>query len=437
MIFSLDVRRARKGDCLLLHYGKKTDPGLIMIDGGPSSVYAPHLKPRLKEIRTARGLQDDESLTVDLLMISHVDDDHIRGILDLTKEEIEALDAQEPLMLNVLDFWHNTFSEIIDHTPDELLATFTAQFGQAAVRGGAMSDEAIEAVEVESKAHPEIVQSGLAVIASIAQGFRLRQDARKLGYEPNVEFAGKLVMAKTGGDPIDFGKGLTLTVIGPMKPELIELHDDHIKWLEDLEAEGKSPPAALAAYVDESVPNLASIVVLAEVNNKRILLTGDARGDKILEGLELVGLVNAGGKLKVDVMKVPHHGSDNNLDDDFFERVTAKHYVFSGNGEHGNPERASLEMLFRARGSDPFVIHLTYPLDEMDVERKKNWEKERNKEKVKKLTKPTTKVRPVWSKKKHGLVAFFDDTPLANGQELKIVDEDAIHMIDLLDPVDA
>ena len=192
MIFSLDVRRARKGDCLLLHYGKKTDPGLIMIDGGPSSVYAPHLKPRIKEIRDARGLQDDEPLTVDLLMISHVDDDHIRGILDLTKEEIEALDDQEPLMLNVLDFWHNSFNEIIDHTPDELLATFTKQFGQAAVNGGGMSDQAMKAVEVESKEHPETVQSGLAVIASIAQGFRLRQDAKKLGYEPNAEFGGKL-----------------------------------------------------------------------------------------------------------------------------------------------------------------------------------------------------------------------------------------------------
>ena len=35
MIFSLEVRRARKGDCLLLHFGSNDDPGLIMIDGGP------------------------------------------------------------------------------------------------------------------------------------------------------------------------------------------------------------------------------------------------------------------------------------------------------------------------------------------------------------------------------------------------------------------
>ena len=47
MIFSLDVRRARKGDCLMVHYGSKDDPGLALIDGGPAQVYKPHLKPRL------------------------------------------------------------------------------------------------------------------------------------------------------------------------------------------------------------------------------------------------------------------------------------------------------------------------------------------------------------------------------------------------------
>lgn len=36
MLFSLDVLRARKGDCLMLHYGPEDDPRLILIDGGPS-----------------------------------------------------------------------------------------------------------------------------------------------------------------------------------------------------------------------------------------------------------------------------------------------------------------------------------------------------------------------------------------------------------------
>jgi hypothetical protein len=435
MIFSLDVRRARKGDCLLLHFGTRNDPGLVMIDGGPKSVFAPHLKPRIDEIRRARQLAQQDSLPVDLLMVSHVDDDHIQGILDLTREEIEAMDANRPQLLRVLDFWHNSFDAVIGHTPEELTAAFTQHFGPAAARGAGLPDDATRAVEEESDEDPEVVRSALEVLASIAQGFQLRQDADKLGYPLNADFGGGLILARQDGEAIGFGGRLALTVVGPMQPELVKLHEKHIAWLEELRDKGLSPESALAAYVDKSVPNLSSIVVLAEAGGKRMLLTGDARGDKVLEGLERVGLLQPGEAMEIDVLKVPHHGSANNLDIDFFERIRARHYVFSGNGEHGNPERESLEMLFEARGSDPLVVHLTYPIDEIDVERKKDWEKEQKKEKAKKVNKPATKVRPNWSRKKHSLAAFFEGVELAAGQEIRVAHATKPHVIDLLDRV--
>jgi beta-lactamase superfamily II metal-dependent hydrolase len=387
MIFSLDVRRARKGDCLLLHFGSKNEPGLVMIDGGPKSVYKPHLKPRLEQIKTARGLAKQDPLLVDLLMVSHVDDDHIQGIIDLTKEEITEKQAHRPQLLNVQNFWHNSFDEIIDHKPEELTASVQKQFGEAAVSGGSeLADNASIEVEEESSEDTEVVVSGLKVLASIQQGFRLRQDAEGLEFPRNSEFGGKLVMARENGKAIEIAQGLKFTVVGPMQPELQALHKKHIKWLEDLKRKGKSPLQALAAYVDRSVPNLSSIVVFVEVGGKRMLLTGDARGDKILKGLQLVGLLGPGKKstIEVDLLKVPHHGSARNLDDDFFERIIAKHYVFSGNGEHGNPERDALQMLLNARGDANYEIHLTYPTEEIDVERTNDWNKEQIKEKNRK-----------------------------------------------------
>ena len=82
-------------------------------------------------------------------------------------------------------------------------------------------------------------------------------------------------------------QGLTFTVVGPMVPELEALQKKHDEWLKTCRRRQEAPRSALAAYVDKSVPNLSSIVVLAKVGGKTILLTGDARGDKILEGLEL------------------------------------------------------------------------------------------------------------------------------------------------------
>jgi hypothetical protein len=443
MIFSLDVRRARKGDCLLLHYGTPNKPGLVMIDGGPRGVYGPHLKPRLKELRAARHLGDNEPLDVDLLMVSHVDDDHIQGILDLTRELLEAKRERRPQFVQVASLWHNSFDAIIDHKPDELTASMKEQFGPAAVSGGGeLSEDERGEVEndyagtdpdLSSEEESEVVAGTLKVLASIEQGYQLRVDAEALDFARNPEFDGKLIIAGNGG-AIDIGQGLTFTVAGPMKRELEDLRKKHNAWLKELKKKKKKPPEALAAYVDKSVPNLSSLVLLAKVADKSMLLTGDARGDRILQGLELVGAVKKGGKLNVDLLKVPHHGSSNNLADDFFERVVAKHYVFSGDGEHGNPERETLEMLVKARGNADYTIHLTYPIDEIDKGRKDDWKKEQNKEKTKKKKNPKQKVRADWSPAKNGLRAFFD-AHKGLEKKVRIVDAAKPHVIDLLDAV--
>lgn len=432
MIFSLDVRRARKGDCLLLHFGSKDKPGLAMIDGGPSGVYEPHLKPRLEQIRTARALRPDQPLAVDLLMISHVDDDHIRGILDLTKEMLADQASHRPLALSVIDFWHNSFDSIIGNTPDELTAAFEGHFGAASMGGGLPSDATIE---IDDDAlDQETIISSLKVLASIAQGSQLRADAKRLGFPLNLEFGGKLVIATQDTQPLEMAEGLNVTVVGPMLPELEKLHKQHETWLKNLKKEGKSPPDALAAYVDASVPNLSSLVVLAEADGRRMLLTGDARGDKILEGLELVGALKEGDTMHVEVLKVPHHGSANNLDDDFFERITADHYVFSGNGEHGNPEREALQMLLDARGDADYRIHLTYPVEEIDVARKDDWDKQRAREQKQKKKKPDQGIRSDWSAENHSLAGLLAAHPQF-AKKITCVDANAPHVIDLANPL--
>jgi len=438
MIFSLEVISALKGDCLLLHYGSADDPHLVMIDGGPRGVYTPHLRPRIMKIRKARGLGGKEPLPVDLLMVSHVDDDHIQGILDLTRELITAKKDSALQPVQVFSLWHNSFDNIIGNSPDELTAAFKSQFGAASMAGELPDDVTIDADDPDLE--EETIVSTLKVLASIEQGSQLRSDAESLaaesmGFELNPEYDGKLIIAiEENSEALDMGEGLKFTVVGPMVPELEKLHKKHEEWLIALKKKGKSPPEALAAYVDKSVPNLASIVVVAKAGDKRMLLTGDARGDKILEGLEFVGLLKKNGKMHVDLLKVPHHGSANNLDDDFFERITADHYVFSGDGEHGNPERESLQMLLDARGDADYTIHITYPIDDIDVERKKDWEKEQTKEKNKKKKNPDKKVRANWSRKKHSLSALFDDNE-DFAKKVRIVEVDEPHVVNLLEEV--
>jgi hypothetical protein len=417
MILSFDVRRARKGDCSILHFGTPDEPGLVLTDGGPSQVWKPQLKPRLAQIREARDIGDDQPLPVDLMMLSHIDDDHINGILELTGELVTAADAGEPLPLKIRQLWHNSFDDIIGDTPQELLASVTAAYGTAGL-GGELDSEGFAAATAQ-------------VLASVEQGIHLRDDARRLNLPVNKAFDGKLVRVDGKTKAVDMGKGLKMTVVGPMKQELLNLQKEHDAFLKKSQKEKKAP-ASLAAFVDDSVANLSSIVVLAEATNKRILLTGDARGDKIMEGLEILGLLPKNGHMQVDILKVPHHGSDRNMETIFFERIKANHYVFSGNGQHGNPERKTLEMLLDARGNDEFAIHLTYPVSEIDTGRKAEWNKQRDKEVAKKKKKPNTKVRETWSDKKHSLASFFTANK-AFGKKVQFVEKDKPHVIDLLD----
>lgn len=425
MRFSLDVLPAREGDCLMLHFGSESKPGLIMIDGGPPGVYRPHLKPRIERVRAARGLEDQDTLPVDAVVVSHVDDDHITGILELTKELRAQKQDQQPLLLRAGSLWHNSFDDLLDTTPQELTAA--AGFGAAALAGDAGSGGGGDFDLAK-------------VLASIPQGRALRDDAEYLKWKRNDKFKGSLILATKGTKPVKLAGGLTVTVLGPLKPELLALQKQHDEWLRAQAKKKKvSPESALAAFVDQSVTNLSSIVLLVACGAKRMLLTGDARGDKVMEGLALAGLLapGAGSVVHVDVLKVPHHGSANNVETAFFRRVTADHYVFSGNGGYGNPERATLEMLFQARGSAPLTLHFTYPVADIDRERRKDWEQQQGKEKKAAALDPAkkSKVRENWSDAKHSLAAFFQARPLAGGQRIQIVPDGTPHVIDLLDPV--
>lgn len=420
MLFSLDVIRAGEGDCSILHYGPKDNPQLVLIDGGPSGIYTDFLKERLRQVKEQRGLGETEQLPIELLMVSHMDDDHILGVLDLTKDLL----GDDPTFAWVQSFWHNSFTNVIGEIPPQLTAAFTASVD------GTPPDLALDIDKDEKE-----ITASLKLLASIKNGAKLRRDIENDGLrtELNPHFGGDLIMADENTEALDMGYGLKFTVVGPMRTELENLHEKHQDWLEEMKKKGKTGEEVLSAYLDRSETNLSSIVVLAEAEGKRILFTGDALGNKIMKGLELVGIIDAGGSLHVDVLKVQHHGSDRNAAPDFYQRITADHYIYSGDGKHGNPERQSFEWLLEARGEDDeYTIHLTYPISEIDEAREADWQAKQAEDRKRKLTKPDKVVRSDWSPEEQSLRAFFKAHPKF-AKKRSIVELGKPHVIDLLE----
>jgi hypothetical protein len=344
MIFTLEALQAKHGDALLLHYGEADDPQLIVIDGGPAGIYKSYLKKRLEELRVERALNGP--LPVRLLMVSHIDDDHIRGVLELTRGLVELQENGESLPYNIFTLWHNGFENLVDDDPDRLFAGLYPAVRTIAKEGRLAADFPLS-------------QSGALVVASVPQGRDLLEDADLLDLELNHPFSGLVAAPKKGRKTIKLGARLSFTVLGPNEQRIKDLRDEWERQIEKISRVGKKEAQAqIAAFIDDSVFNLSSIVVLATLGKRRMLLTGDARGDDILAGLKVAGLFSR-GVCRVDLLKMPHHGSDRNVETDFFRQVVADHYVFSGDGKYGNPEIATLEMLSEARGKDRYTMHFT------------------------------------------------------------------------------
>ena len=182
----------------------------------------------------------------------------------------------------------------------------------------------------------------------VKEGNRLRILAKKLKLPLNKGFKDDLVMLETATQPSKFGK-LTLQRCRP-EPGEPGCASRRVDGLARQGREANGSNAATMANADKSVPNLSSIVLLAECDGKTILLTGDARSDHILDGLKQAGVLTD-GKLHVDVLKVAHHGSDRNDTAKFFKTVTADTYVISANGKDDNPDYETLKWIVEAAHS--------------------------------------------------------------------------------------
>jgi beta-lactamase superfamily II metal-dependent hydrolase len=362
----LTIFQAGKGDCLLL----RADGTNILVDGGMRDAYREHVAPALGAMRS-----NGEEL--DLLYVSHIDQDHISGVLQLMDDELAwrvfsfqrgrpgGSRAREPKQARppkVRRLWHNAFRDQVRANEGEIEELLAAS---AAV---------IEASSRSDLRDAAPLQRELAT--SIAEGIELSQraSAEQLGIPLNKQFDGRLALVRPNQRPIKVG-AFQLTVIGPFSEDLDVLRSKWNTWLraERKQLEGlrrrmrddaRRLPAGEVELLPRSLletasqlgdrrdvtpPNLASLMLLAEADGRTALLTGDGHEREIVRGLKEAGRLDGQGRMHVDVLKVQHHGAAANIRPEFAQAVTADTYVFCGNGEHGNPEPEVVDVILDAR----------------------------------------------------------------------------------------
>jgi len=362
----LTVFQAGKGDCLLLRAADGTN---ILVDGGMYDAYTEHVAPTL-------GALHASGAKLHLLYVSHIDQDHISGVLELFKDELEwrvvtyqrrngnnhIADPDRPRPPEVDHLWHNAFHEQVAANAGEIEELLAAQAPvlEASTRQG---------LRKEAPVYRELA-------TSISEGIELsnRIGSTQLRIPLNEHFKGRLALVRDDHRPIRVG-GFKLTVIGPFAEDLDVLRKKWNKWLttnsrqhealkrrmrrererlptnelELLHEPLRAAAEELGDRSDVTPPNLASLMLLAEADGRTVLLTGDGHAREIIRGLNEAGRLDAQGRIHVDVLKIQHHGAVANITPAFAREVTADAYVFCGDGEHGNPEPRVVREIIDAR----------------------------------------------------------------------------------------
>ncbi|MBK6531847.1 MAG: MBL fold metallo-hydrolase [Deltaproteobacteria bacterium] len=95
-MFAIDMLPADHGDCLWIDYGPASAPRRILIDGGTPATFRA-LRPRIAALPPAQR-------RFELLVVSHIDADHIGGVIELLEDT--------SLGVTFGDIWFNGFRHL-------------------------------------------------------------------------------------------------------------------------------------------------------------------------------------------------------------------------------------------------------------------------------------------------------------------------------------
>ena len=310
-MYKIHMLPASFGDSLVIEYGPDDDLKYILIDGGPyhqfDEIYSV-LKDKLPAMKE-----------IELLVITHVDIDHIDGIIRLINHH--------PQLYTIKQVWFNNYDDLVYEEPTDLL-------------GG-------------------------------LQGEYLDILAKKVGLNKNP----KPITIHRTVDELKIDGGIVLTVVNPTQKALNKLvkkwdshleekglgHDESEIWTELNGDHRYEPlPADLLGHddgtleswseaeydEDKSAANRSSIAFIATYNGLSCLMAGDATSDYLEENLKTLNLLDEFGTMTVDAWKLSHHGSKKSTQDYLIKAVQTKKVLVSSDGKrYRHPDKETIAKL--------------------------------------------------------------------------------------------
>jgi beta-lactamase superfamily II metal-dependent hydrolase len=297
---------AFNGDAILVSFQNNSKTISILIDGGVPRTYRRALKPMLEELQAAEQ-------SIDLLIVTHIDDDHIGGI----KALYEDTKLDRTLIKKV---WFNSGKLLSRHfeTPED------------------MSREV------------EVIPDDTTQM-SVRQGMTLEAELEK---QPG--WVQQVIMA--GYNELFYGADIQ--VLSPGEPMLKKLNE---RWeteeAKQTQMSGRDHDdfqfsiAELLArdfHEDNAVPNGSAIAFLMTLNGLNYLFLADAHPSQIEGSLRALGF-NEEHRLCAEFVKVSHHASKFNTSPALLGIIRSQNFLISTDGSaHGLPNKEPLARIIAA-----------------------------------------------------------------------------------------
>lgn len=301
---------AGQGDCMLFQF--ENDGGNfkhILIDGGNrTSLDFINLKKTILQI-----LKEGGDGNIDLLIVTHSDDDHISGVLKML--------ADDELDKKIKRIWFNGEKNISDYFKTDFNNTQKYQIRKV-VKGISKSSRSqdydlYKLLENDSRWNKELVYFGreeiidnlkIKVISPTIEKLKILNE-----YWPKMKLTRKRQIEKSSSK-----KSFDYDLI----------YEDFLKNVP-------------AFKEDTAAVNGGSIALLLEWGDKNFLLLSDAHPSIIVESLNEL---NGGEKVKIDAVKVSHHGSCKNTSDELLNLIECEKFIISANANrtHYHPDKEAL-----------------------------------------------------------------------------------------------
>jgi beta-lactamase superfamily II metal-dependent hydrolase len=318
--------KAFNGDAILISFKEIGETRNILIDGGMPATYVQKgkngkleygdLKETVDKIR-----ENDEK--IDLLVLTHVDDDHIGGVLKWFEKDKDAHKT-------IGKVWFNSGRLISEYFDEKEIAENLLE----------IPDE--------------------STLTSIGQGVKFEDYIEKNGIWDR-----SIVVALEYFEYL----GIKFKILSPSHDKLKLLLG---KWEKekpeslDTSAYKNDYELTLAEHIakdkfkeDAAVHNGSSISFIMTVEKKNFVFLADAHPTVVVNSLRALGY-SIDKPLKAELVKISHHGSKANNSVDMLELIKTNKYVISTNGDkHAHPNKQFLARLASINGN--CEVYFNYP----------------------------------------------------------------------------